>query len=221
MCSGIINQSAIDGQKTYHADLDRAMRQYIQRHQSEFVPEGVEAIAVAPIEPQTPGIEKDRRTSMDGGASAEAMRKTREHERNQRSLQWAYDTFSGAYGVAKRSTTGALELIKDAWDQSTSTTILIFMIVILVLSNIYTLTMVTSRGNKVLRKEQMKLEEREAWVQGIVTGLWEELAAGNTRPVVPLPPSDNWQQELANLNKTLDSVEERLRLIRKSLNTLN
>lgn len=123
--------------------------------------------------------------------------------------------------MAKRSTTGALELIKDAWDQSTSTTILIFMIVILVLSNIYTLTMVTSRGNKVLRKEQMKLEEREAWVQGIVTGLWEELAAGNTRPVVPLPPSDNWQQELANLNKTLDSVEERLRLIRKSLNTLN
>ena len=221
MYSGIINQSAIDGQKAYHADLDRAMRQYIQQHQSEFVPEGVEAIAVAPIEPQTPGIEKGHYMSMGEGVSAETMRKTREHERNQRSLQWAYDTFNGAYGVAKRSTIGALELVRDAWDQSTSTTILIFMIVILVLSNLYTLTMVTSRGNKVHRKEQMKLEEREAWVQGIVTGLWEELAAGNARPVPPFSPNDNWQQELANINKTLDSVEERLRLIRKDLNALN
>lgn len=209
MYSGIINQSAIDGQKTYHADLDRAMRQYIQQHQSEFVPEGVEAIAVAPIEPQTPGIEKDA----GEGVSAEAMRKSREHERNQRSLQWAYDTFDGAYGVAKRSTSGALELIRDAWDQSTSTTILIFIIVILVLSNLYTLTMVGRRGDKVLRKEQMKLEEREVWVQGIVTGLWEELATGAARPVAPLPPvvappaGDSWQQELANINKTLDSVE--------------
>jgi hypothetical protein len=195
------------------------MRLYIQEHQSEFVPEGVEAIAVAPIEPQTPAV--------DLGASAAAGGvlddKAREHERNQRGLQWAYDTFEGAYGVAKRSTSGALELIRDAWDQSTSTTILIFVIVILVMSNLYTLTMVGRREDSTRRKEMRKTEEREQWVQGIVTALWEELAAGN-KPGAALPPTasagGNWQQEVANINKTLDAVEERIRFIRESLNAL-
>lgn len=202
------------------------MRIYIQQHQSEFVPEGIEAIAVAPIEPQTPGIPTSAK-SIGDPLSQDVVRKTREHERNQRSLQWAYDTFEGAYGVAKQSTNGALELIKDAWDQSTSTTILIFIIVILVFSNLWTLTMVGRREDVGRRKEMQKTEEKERWVQGIVTGLWEELAAG-TRPgpglpppSVPSPMQNDWQQELANINKTLDAVEERVRLIRESLNILD
>jgi hypothetical protein len=44
---GIIEKSCIDGQKTYHIDLDKAIRGYIQNHLSEFVPEGItEAEAV-------------------------------------------------------------------------------------------------------------------------------------------------------------------------------
>jgi hypothetical protein len=193
------------------------MRLYIQEHQSEFVPEGVEAIAVAPIEPQTPAVDLAA-SAATGGVLDE---KAREHERNQRGLQWAYDTFEGAYGVAKRSTSGALELIRDAWDQSTSTTILIFIIVILVMSNLYTLTMVGRREDSSRRKEMRKTEEREQWVQGIVTALWEELAAGNKPGAAPPPTGGNWQQEVANINKTLDAVEERIRLIRKSLNALD
>lgn len=193
------------------------MRLYIQEHQSEFVPEGVSAIAVAPIEPQTPAVDPAAHAAA-GGILDE---KAREHERNQRGLQWAYDTFEGAYGVAKRSTSGALELIKDAWDQSSSTTILIFVIVILVISNLYTLTMVGRRDDVSRRKEIHKTEVREQWVQGIVTALWEELAAGNM-PGASLPPaSGNWQQEVATINKTLDAVEERIRLLRESLNTLD
>ena len=55
------------------------MRDYISKHQSEFIPEGVDAAAVvaAAAEP----------ASLDSP---------------QRSLQWAYDTFEGAAGVAKR-----------------------------------------------------------------------------------------------------------------------
>ncbi|KAH8836166.1 hypothetical protein DL96DRAFT_110451 [Flagelloscypha sp. PMI_526] len=130
---GIIERSCIEGQKTYHNELDKAMRAYIQQHQSEFIPEGIDpalaeptatAADAAPLTPLSP-------TSPEG--------KQREKERNERAKQWAYDTFAGAARVAKDSTSGALDLIADAWDQSSSTTILWFVIVILVFSNLATL----------------------------------------------------------------------------------
>jgi hypothetical protein len=196
------------------------MRLYIQQHQSEFVPEGIEAIAVAPIEAQTAAGAPTTATLADNMLDD----KTREKQRNQRGLQWAYDTFEGAYNVAKQSTSGALELISDAWDQSTSTTILIFLIVILVISNIWTLTMVGRREDVGRRKEMRKTQEKEKWVEGIVTALWEELAAGKPGSLLPpstSPVSGNWQEEVAKINQTLDAVEDRIRLIRDTLNALD
>jgi hypothetical protein len=87
--------------------------------------------------------------------------KQRERERNQRGLQWAWDTFDGAYQVAKQSTQGALGLVRDAWDQSSSTTILWFVIVILVLSNIWTLMRMGASRDEVSRKFNLKLEVEE------------------------------------------------------------
>lgn len=218
---GIIESSAIAGQKTYHADMDKAMRVYIQAHQGEFVPAGVEALAVAPVEPQTSSVE----LAATAFAGAVPDGKAREKERNQRSLQWAYDTLEGAYNVAKQSTMGALELISDAWDQSTSTTILIFVIVVLVFSNLWTLTKLGRREDVGRRKEMQKTVEKEKWVQGIVTALWDELAAGKgiaALPAMTAPVAgDNWREEFANINKTLDAVEDRIRRIRETLNALD
>ncbi|KAI9066552.1 hypothetical protein FKP32DRAFT_1622291 [Trametes sanguinea] len=117
---GIIEKSALDGQKTYHADLEKAMRAYIHEHQSEFVPEGIDVAAVEEAESAQQAAEAPS-TPAPHTPSDEEARKARERERNRRSLQWAYDTFDGAYTVAKRSTEGALELVRDAWDQSSST----------------------------------------------------------------------------------------------------
>lgn len=190
---GIIEKSAIDGQKQYHADLEKAMRTYIQEHQSEFLPEGVEAATIADIEEQevvsAEGLSADE--SKDKHKPTLEELKQRERERNARGLQWAWDTFDGAYQVAKRSTKGALELVRDAWDQSTSTTILWFVIVILVFSNIWTLLRMGSNKAEALRKlEARKVEEREKWVQSIVTALWEEMAAGKVGPAVLLRSSE-------------------------------
>lgn len=193
--AGIIERSAIDGQKTYHADLERAMRQYISQHQSEFLPEGV-AVAT-PTDTSAPGGEApDGVIASAMGAtegdkkSSEEEFKRRERERNTRALQWAWDTFDGAYQVALRSTKGAVELVRDAWDQSSSTTILWFVIVILVLSNVWTLFW--ARGGGRAREAEMnrrlearKVEERERWVQSIVTALWDELASGKREGPVP------------------------------------
>lgn len=138
----------------------------------------------------------------------------------------AYDTFEGAFTVAKRSTSGALDLISDAWDQSSSTTILIFAIVVLVLSNIYTFTMLGKKEDVGRRKEIQKTVEKEKWVQGIVTALWDELAVkgvpGTPHGTEPVTVTQaNWRDEFASVNKTLTEVEDRIRRIRETLNALD
>lgn len=230
---GIIEKSCIDGQKSYQNELEKGMREYIHQHQSEFVPEGttatieeVEAAVCADV-PKTPTQEKHL-------LSAEDDAKARERERNRRSLQWAYDTFEGAFKVAKQSTEGAIDLIVDAWDQSSSTTILYFIIVFLVLSNIWTLTMMGSREEAGRRKEAKKVEEKEKWVQGVVTAIWDELN-GAVRPMPP--PSSapalgesivragavglDWKEEVREMSKLLDAVDERVQRIRQSLKDLD
>jgi len=72
-------------------------------------------------------------------------------------------------------------------------------------------------------KEMRKTQEKEKWVEGIVTALWDELAAGKPdwhAPPATSPVGSNWKEELANIDKTLDAVEDRIRLIRESLNAL-
>ncbi|PPQ79364.1 hypothetical protein CVT25_002634 [Psilocybe cyanescens] len=202
---GIIERSAIDGQKVYHAELEKSMRAYIQEHKSEFLPEGIDAsiALVAPPEaaPGAPAvIEKAVEAATEKHPTQEEL-KQRERERNARGLQWAWDTFDGAWQVAGRSTKGALELIRDAWDQSTSTTILWFVIVVLVLSNIWTLMRMGSGRDWADRKiKARKVEDREKWVQSIVTALWHELndkaaVAGTGMPgQVVLPPQHSQGQ---------------------------
>ncbi|KAF8195080.1 hypothetical protein BJ912DRAFT_900980 [Pholiota molesta] len=239
---GIIERSAIDGQKVYHNELEKAMRAYIQEHKSEFLPEGMDAVIVEALPevvaafPAVPGAPA---VSAGEKEPTEELLKRRERERNARGLQWAYDTFDGAFQVGMRSAKGALELIRDAWDQSTSTTILWFVIVLLVLSNLWTLMRMGSTRVEAERKlETRKLEEREKWVHSIVTALWDELEAGKREVarvadtvnaqevVVPPAPSlatdgkldlKTWQEDVANLHKTLDLVEQRVKAIRESL----
>ncbi|KAJ7718294.1 hypothetical protein DFH07DRAFT_334465 [Mycena maculata] len=227
---GIIERSAIEGQKEYHVALEQAMRVYIKEHQSEFMPAGVDPTAivipdpVAGVPPMSPGL--------GGDALSE---KEREKERSRRGLQWAWDTFDGAAQVAKRSTKGALELIRDGWENSTATTILYFLIVVLVFSNVWTYMRMGSAVDKGRKKdmELAKVGDKEQWVAGVVTALFDELNAGKltvtppggaevgpraapAAPVAPLDP-ENLKLEISSLQMTLDRVEERVRSIRGSL----
>lgn len=226
---GIIENSALAGQKTYHVELEKSMRSYIHEHASEFIPEGVDVTVVEEAETQQQA--EVPQSPLPHTPSQDEARKARETERNQRSLQWAYDTFDGAYTVARRSTEGALELIRDAWDQSSSTTILWFFIVGLLVSNIWTLTLMGTREEVGRRKEMRKTEEREKWVQGVVTALWEELLTtrGNhmggasavpTFPPLVRPASGEWREELGQITGQLDLIEQRVREIRGTLGQL-
>lgn len=225
------------------------MRAYIAAHRVQFVPEGVEVVVVEPpveARPTTPGavpIVGEKPTS------SEEESKRREIERNQRGLQWAWDTAMGAWKVAKESTAGALDLVGDAWEQSSATPILYFVIVVLIISNLWTLVMVGRREEVGRRKEMKKIEEREKWVQSIVTGLWEELAAGRgplypgageglglgvgglggvlhpSLNPIPVPTaiyiSGDWKHETDEINRALDVIEERVTRLRNSLKDLD
>ncbi|PPQ66054.1 hypothetical protein CVT24_000236 [Panaeolus cyanescens] len=277
---GIIERSAIDGQKTYHSELERAMRHYISQHQSEFLPEGVAVEPEAEVTAAGEAAGGDATSANAPGdgekklGSSDEEFKRRERERNTRALQWAWDTFDGAYQVALRSTKGAVELVRDAWDQSSSTTILWFVIVILVLSNLWTLFW--ARGGGRAREVEMnrrieakRAEEREKWVQSIVTALWEELATGKREGPIPvagggsvgsvgggaqdvlhharqIDPIDllqpepafdpnepvsttadavvqlkHWREEVIQLQRTLDSLERKVKVIREGLHKLD
>jgi len=212
------------------------MRLYIQEHQTEFIPAGLDpasvvvavvqgggAVATTPTGPALPQNE---------AAARKEREKEREQERNQRSLQWAYDTFEGALSVGRQSASVAIELVRDAWDQSSTSTTLYFLIALLVLSNLWTLLLVGQREESGRRKEIRKVEgEREKWVQGIVTALWEELAAGRQPGALPPPAQqqlpvsvqlpESWKEEVAELLGALNAVEERVQLIRQSLADLD
>lgn len=208
------------------------MREYIQAHMTEFIPEGVDIAALdAPVaEPEANGASKEAISATDDDG------KRRERERNQRAWQWAWDTFDGARGVAVSSTKGALELVRDAWDQSSSTTILYFVIVALVISNIWTFLKIGSSVEAGRRLEVRKMEDREKWIQGVVTALWEEMAAGKGGNVTPVPPKSGIspqgeielvppepvdpKAEIASLLASLDAVETKMQSLRGSLKNL-
>jgi hypothetical protein len=177
----------------------RAMRSYIHEHQTEFIPAGLDPAAVADAvqEPSSPSATQALLGGV-GGEFDDAAHRAREQERDQRGLQWAYDTLEGTLSVARVSFKGAIELLRDAWDSyfsqlassssssaSTTTsppstsTILYAAIAVLVLSNLWTLTLVGKREErKDPQARTWQTEEREKWVHGIVTALWHELEAG-------------------------------------------
>ena len=63
-----------------------------------------------------------------GGRSVYISPRRKEQEQNRRGSKWAYDTFECAFSVGWQSATVAIELIRDAWDQSSTSTILYFVI---------------------------------------------------------------------------------------------
>ena len=236
---GIIERSALEGQKGYHVDLEKAMRAYIQEHQSEFIPEGVDvsAISSSSLPPliTTPSVTTPPLDEDSG--------KQRERERNQRAFQWAYDTFNGASQVAVRSTKGALELVKDAWDQSGMNTTLYFVIVGLVLSNAYTYFRMQGTTTQyqyppptypyqqyMEQQQRGGGEDREKWIHGVVAALWDELASGKslvsphhatTPESISASHSENPREEAVAIHKMLDDIEERVRRLRRELMLVN
>ena len=78
----IIERSAIDGQKVYHSDLEKAMRLYIQEHQSEFLPEGIEPIVIGLTQGLSEAVGVDG-VQLDARLTDDEFKQRREKEFNE------------------------------------------------------------------------------------------------------------------------------------------
>lgn len=155
--------------------------------------------------------------------------------RNRRGLQWAYDTFEGAFDVAKKSVETAFELIGDALDSYSSVPWSHVVIFVLVITNIWTIWggKGKAKSETKRKKEMLKNEERERWVKEAVTTLWQELAKNGGMsphpayvaqpPLEPSPPeevdgrSGSWKGEAEDISKVLDELQTRLDDLRVAL----
>jgi hypothetical protein len=158
--SGIIEKSAIEGQKTYHEDLEAGMKGYIKDHAAEF---GAEETEVE--------IEEEKPTA----AAAYAAEQKQKKETRPR-------------GFKMLDILSAIPLTKE--------TILGMVILILVLSNIYTYSTGTARTKRIVYRE----ETREL----------DEAVRLLMRQQGPL-------QQAEELNRILDDVEQRVVYLRASI----
>lgn len=105
--TAIIESSALSGQRTYHAELEKAIRQYISEHPTEFLPEGVDAatvIAETPVEtPLSPILEK----------AAEETPQNRRTVAERRALQWVLDIFTSAMTLTTQSFGALVDILSD------------------------------------------------------------------------------------------------------------
>ncbi|KAG8896134.1 hypothetical protein FRB99_009056 [Tulasnella sp. 403] len=117
----IIERSAIDGQRQYHADLERSMRQYISEHPTEFLPEGSDAAEASTTLAETLEGSAEAQAGVTSPTTDKAPDLTandRRHLTERRSLQWALDTFSGAAKLTSDSFWGLVDILSDVWQNA-------------------------------------------------------------------------------------------------------
>ncbi|KAG8943071.1 hypothetical protein FRC04_003217 [Tulasnella sp. 424] len=106
----IIERSVLDGQRTYHADLERAIRKYISEHPTEFIPEGAPADAAATVvsEAEAPPTSPTGETTPEAAGAVDSRRIT-----ERRTIQWALDTFTSAMKLTSQSFWGLVDILQD------------------------------------------------------------------------------------------------------------
>lgn len=242
-CIGIIERGAGEGQLSYYKDLEVSMRKYIAENRKEFLPEGVDAAeADHEAEVEEAALSPTAAEHIDLPASAQSP--------SLRGLQWALDTFEGASKVAKDSFTGALDIIGDVISGLdvlsigvSRTTILTVTVVVLLISNVYTILTMGDREAMGRRKALEKRgEEREKWFREAVREFLEVQRSMNEAAIstpslpslgvatsipegsltTPVPTSlADIKTEVKSLVEAADTLERRIAALKNQLEELN
>ncbi|GAA5975614.1 hypothetical protein JCM5350_002669 [Sporobolomyces pararoseus] len=225
---GIIEKSCIDGQKTYHKDLEMAMRAYITTHRNEFIEEGQADEAE----------EEDENGQVSGSPALGNSTSSRDGDHS--------DLSAGSTSKDSGSRTWAtpilesLEPILDIVSEQSPKTLLVGLVLfVLVISNLWTLS--SGRGKEVSLHPSERGRSRSSAPGSISDTRTPDEVASAVRDVLqdyfkqqlkqePTEPSDSskiepeegWKGEVQEIDRILDQLEERIRGLRdKVLNELD
>ncbi|WVQ86067.1 hypothetical protein IAT38_008235 [Cryptococcus sp. DSM 104549] len=214
---GIIEKSAIDGQKTYHDDLKVGMLAYIQDHLSEFLPPGASAPSLSPTSPTSdspsPGTSGAPASPTAAQEYAARARKSRQ-EHDYWTIQRGVDLlFVGGRTVGEGLKTlydAVSDLLSDrGWGQQG---VMAGVIVILVLSNIWTYLSVTPSSSSASGQERLRpARGKKAFDEEVAEAV--RLVMSQRALVDPL-------EEARELVRMLDGVEGRSKKLREEVEAL-
>ncbi|WVQ93593.1 hypothetical protein IAU59_000668 [Kwoniella sp. CBS 9459] len=218
---GIIEKSAIDGQKTYHDDLDSGMRQYIKENAGEFAGEGGEETedeaATATTEGGEKGVNGKDTTQSEAQAYADSSRRQRQ-DQDLSLLQAGLDSLTSGAKAILSGIGGIAESVSDLLADTPFKTqnLMGLAIIVLVISNIWTYTSID---------RQASIERRERRLGGIASGNDRRTAhtdvddefARAVRKVLASRAADPRKEEGRELMRILDEVEARLSSLRQGV----
>lgn len=210
--AGIIDKSAIEGQKQYHNDLEKGMRGYMKEHPTEFHVAGVKD----PAEGDAEG-EKEKLSAAEEYA-AETRRKRQNQDYS--ALQGALDSVLGG---AKAIFTGlftAVESISDLLnlgEEGGKVVILGLIIAILVISNIYTYVAYKPKSSESRRLNRLGWDE--SGIVDVREGGYSEAAMAMFRNNEGRDSGLTTREEVNDLVRILDAVEQRASRLRGLLDS--
>ncbi|KAK6905297.1 hypothetical protein I203_106119 [Kwoniella mangroviensis CBS 8507] len=211
---GIIEKSAIEGQKTYHDDLETGMRQYIKENSSEFAVEG--GAGDEEIEETNAEGQESKENQKETEASAYANENKRKRkEEDMGMLQSGFDSlisgiksiFSGIKGIGE----SLEDLLSDTPFKVQN--LMGMLIVLLVISNIWTYLSIDRSAIKERRYKKLGgsgsgsgAGDKDRDIEDVVRRVLEG------RREIGSP-----KEEVKELIRVLDDVEIRVNKLRENV----
>src|SRR5258708_5351096 len=233
----MIEKGAMDGQRVYNVELEAAMRMYIHEHKTEFFPEGEPEEAVEEIS----AISATSIPVPESHLSPEEARKVWQRETEAKGLQWALDTLTGTWNVAAKSTSGAIELLCDIFEDTSRPTMVTVVIIALVISNIWTLVkfqnaryeqVALNRHQHTSLHEPDLLEGGDLKAEALRVLLESVISRTSPTPTsvppppssssaIPLPEEASLGKDVRSLKGALVDIEQRVEELKLKLSKLD
>ncbi|WWC66772.1 uncharacterized protein I206_100677 [Kwoniella pini CBS 10737] len=223
---GIIEKSAIEGQKQYHDDLEQGMRQYIKENPGEFAGIGGgsddDEIELNQIENEKL---EEKENKSEAQVYADQTRKKRQEE-DMGLLQYSFDTLISGLKSIFSGIKGIFESLNDLLIDTPFKiqNLMGIIIILLIISNIYTFLNIDKSAKKERRYKKLGSEsgsgsgfksgkvmknddfDSDFFEKAIKRILYEQQSI-NSDPI----------EEIKNLLNNLDNIESRVGKLRDSI----
>ncbi|ORY34210.1 hypothetical protein BCR39DRAFT_188949 [Naematelia encephala] len=213
---GIIEKSAIEGQKTYHDDLEQGMRAYIKEHSSEFYdPDAGPEEVPAEGEGEVVGAGGETKEPTPAQAYAADTKKRQEsHDNPWYYMAGAFDTIVAGLGSIGSGLMNLGESVADLVGplDLDAKTVMSVLVVLLLISNIYTYVAYSSAAKQSSAARRIKRlgykgDELRELVMDVLAKEGIKASGGGSHQLVP-------RHEVKELKRLLDEVESRVHLLR-------